>query len=333
MLIGEVAQHSGISARMLRHYDRIGLVSPSERTSGGYREYSESDMRRLFHVEGLRSLGLSLAQIADVIDEQGFDPADMVDSVIERTQEQIAQAQELVQRLEEVRATTPKTWSDVLRTIGLIRGFSASSPSHRQQLALNTVEADQRDVPVLVEAMLRENSEDAAGALQWALARSGDAAVPALAAALGSVDSDRRRRALDALVKFDTPAARRVIMGSTKHEDARIRNRAIITRARHGRRGSVTALVRLISTGQDDVEAADALAEFAVREEQTDQVVAELSKALNTAEPAARRRLVAALGDLPLSATKDLLVALLDDEDRTTALTAGFILDSGFLHP
>ena len=83
MLIGEVAQRSGISARMLRHYDRIGLVSPSERTTGGYREYSESDIRRLFHVEGLRSLGLSLAQIADVIDDRAFDPAVMVENVIE----------------------------------------------------------------------------------------------------------------------------------------------------------------------------------------------------------------------------------------------------------
>ena len=90
---------------MLRHYDRIGLVSPSERTTGGYREYSESDMRRLFHVEGLRSLGLSLAQIADVIDDRAFDPAVMVENVIERMREQITQGRELVQRLEDVQAT------------------------------------------------------------------------------------------------------------------------------------------------------------------------------------------------------------------------------------
>ena len=44
MLIGEVAERSGVSARMLRHYDSLGLVSPSERTSGGYRSYSEADL-------------------------------------------------------------------------------------------------------------------------------------------------------------------------------------------------------------------------------------------------------------------------------------------------
>ena len=56
MRIGEVSRRSGVSARMLRHYDRIGLVQPSERTGAGYRDYSEDDLRRLLQVEALRSL-------------------------------------------------------------------------------------------------------------------------------------------------------------------------------------------------------------------------------------------------------------------------------------
>ena len=60
MLIGEVARRSGVSARMLRHYDSLGLVRPTGRTGGGYREYSGADIRRIFHIESLRSLGLSL---------------------------------------------------------------------------------------------------------------------------------------------------------------------------------------------------------------------------------------------------------------------------------
>ncbi len=58
MLIGEVAERSGVSPRMLRHYDALGLVSPTARTAGGYREYTSDDLRRLFHVESLRTLGL-----------------------------------------------------------------------------------------------------------------------------------------------------------------------------------------------------------------------------------------------------------------------------------
>ncbi|NUT51024.1 MAG: MerR family DNA-binding transcriptional regulator, partial [Saccharothrix sp.] len=60
MLSGDVSRHSGVSTRMLRHYDALGLVRPTGRTVGGYREYSAEDVRRIFHVEGLRSLGLSL---------------------------------------------------------------------------------------------------------------------------------------------------------------------------------------------------------------------------------------------------------------------------------
>ncbi|QGU00942.1 HTH-type transcriptional activator TipA [Corynebacterium kalinowskii] len=327
MLIGEVAQRSGISARMLRHYDRIGLVTPSDRTTSGYREYSESDMRRLFHVEGLRSLGLSLAQITDVIDDRAFDPEAMIDHVIKRTREQITQGQELMQRLEDIHSTAPKTWADVLRTIELVRGLESPSPSHRQQLALKAANPDRRNTSVLVEAMLRENTEDAAGALQWAIARSGDAAIPMLVQALGSSDNEQRRRAFDALVKIDTPVAGRVVMRLTKHEDLRIRNRAIFTRAQLGKKGSITALIGLIITGQYDVEAADALAELALSNGQVGHVMAALTKALKVAEPDARRRLVGALNDLPLDATKETLTSLLDDEDRATALTARFILD------
>ncbi len=57
MLIGEVSRRCGVSTRMLRHYDTLGLVKPTGRTSSGYREYSADDIRRLFHVESLRTLG------------------------------------------------------------------------------------------------------------------------------------------------------------------------------------------------------------------------------------------------------------------------------------
>lgn len=328
MLIGEVAHRSGISTRMLRHYDRIGLVSPSGRSAGGYRDYSEGDMRRLFHVEMLRSLGLSLAQTADAIDDREIEPDVMVENVIQRVREQIVQGQDLVQRLEDVQATAPNTWDDVLHTIGLIKGLESRSPSHRQQLALKTAESDQRDVPVLVAAMLRESTEDAAGALQWAVARRGDSAIPALMHALDSADRDRRRRAFDALVKLGTVAAERAIMGLTKHEDVRIRTRAIISRAKHGKKGSISALIGLIVVGQDDIEAADVITEIALRDGKVEQVVDALAKALSTAEPEARRHLVGALKDLPYDATRETLTLCLDDEDRATALTARFILDT-----
>src|SRR5699024_11215549 len=60
MLIGEVARRSGVSARMLRHYESIGLLAPTERTAVGYREYADADTGRNLRIEGLRKLGMSL---------------------------------------------------------------------------------------------------------------------------------------------------------------------------------------------------------------------------------------------------------------------------------
>ncbi len=99
MLIGEVARRSGVSARMLRHYDALGLVRPTGRTVGGYREYSPADIRRIFHVEGLRTLGLSLSQIARALDDPGFAPATLVGDLIRKTEERLHREQELLDRL------------------------------------------------------------------------------------------------------------------------------------------------------------------------------------------------------------------------------------------
>ena len=82
VLIGDVARRSGVSARMLRHYDSLGLVRPTGRTGAGYREYSSEDIRRIFHIESLRSLGLSLREVGRALDDPGFTPSELVDDLI-----------------------------------------------------------------------------------------------------------------------------------------------------------------------------------------------------------------------------------------------------------
>src|SRR5215471_13739488 len=72
VLIGDVARRSGVSARMLRHYESLGLVRPTGRTVAGYREYSSDDIRRIFHIESLRTLGLSLREVGRALDDPGF---------------------------------------------------------------------------------------------------------------------------------------------------------------------------------------------------------------------------------------------------------------------
>lgn len=61
--ISEAAAFAGVSARVLRHYDEIGLLSPSGRSHAGYREYSDDDLIRLQRIVGYRELGLGLDHI------------------------------------------------------------------------------------------------------------------------------------------------------------------------------------------------------------------------------------------------------------------------------
>jgi DNA-binding transcriptional MerR regulator len=75
--VGRLAEASGLTVRTLHHWDTIGLLSPSQRTTGGHREYTEEDLVRLYQVLALRSLGLPLDTIAVCLDV-GVDPARLV---------------------------------------------------------------------------------------------------------------------------------------------------------------------------------------------------------------------------------------------------------------
>ena len=67
MNIGQAATASGISAKMIRHYEQVGLFPEPGRTDAGYRQYSEKEVHTLRFIRQARDLGFSIQQIGELV--------------------------------------------------------------------------------------------------------------------------------------------------------------------------------------------------------------------------------------------------------------------------
>lgn len=67
MNIGDAAKASGVSAKMIRHYERVGLFPPARRTDGGYRQYGGDQIGTLRFIRQSRDLGFSIEQIRELL--------------------------------------------------------------------------------------------------------------------------------------------------------------------------------------------------------------------------------------------------------------------------
>lgn len=67
MNIGQASKVSGVTTKMIRYYDEIGLVQPASRTESNYREYEDREINELRFIKRARSLGFSMAEITQLL--------------------------------------------------------------------------------------------------------------------------------------------------------------------------------------------------------------------------------------------------------------------------
>ncbi len=325
MLIGEVSRHSGVSVRMLRHYDRLGLVRPATRTAGGYRDYSPDDIARLFRVVGLRALGVPLAGIKTLLDTPGTaEPADMVDELIAQTRQRLSRETELLTLLTRIADAAPTDWEDVLNSVKLLHDLDSDSAALRQRAAL-TAHDGRLSPEALAKAVLAEPDTNVAGTLVWALANSADpAAEAALATGLDSADPEIRRRAVSAITKLSTDTSVELLRRALHDSDRAVADAASLALALRGDTAMLPRLIDMVVDGGHDVDAADAIRNLAHTSATADEIATELGRLLDSdhVDPQARSRLAQALVDLPGEVAAHILDAHTDDRDPAVAALA-----------
>ena len=99
--VGQLAEVTGLSVRVLRHWDELGLVSPG-RTPSGHRRYARDDVSRLYQVLALRQMGLGLKEIAGLLAGENPDPEATLHRHLDAVQREMRRLRDLRDRLAQV---------------------------------------------------------------------------------------------------------------------------------------------------------------------------------------------------------------------------------------
>ncbi|MGY1716365.1 MerR family transcriptional regulator [Geodermatophilus sp. SYSU D01106] len=114
MRIGELAERTGLSLPTIRHYDETGLLSPSARTAGNFRLYSEADYEKLMVIRRMKPLGFTVEQM-----------------------------RQLLVAVEGLRTPEEHTGAERAQLVERLRGFIADATERRDRLQRNLDRADE----------------------------------------------------------------------------------------------------------------------------------------------------------------------------------------------
>jgi DNA-binding transcriptional MerR regulator len=114
---GDLSRLTGVSADTLRHYERLGILPPSQRTNGGYRIYSHAAVERVRLVQRALQLGFSLAELSEILRtrDNGGVPCHRVLTLTEEKLHSLGQQIEELQRTQNYMRKLVRDWRKKLK--------------------------------------------------------------------------------------------------------------------------------------------------------------------------------------------------------------------------
>jgi DNA-binding transcriptional MerR regulator len=158
--IGELARRTGLTVRTLHHYDDIGLLKPATRGESGYRLYGREDIARLYRIQALRRLDVSLADIAALLADEAHGIDDIVARQLGALEQQIRQASALRDHLialqAQLRAQAEPGMDEWLVALeGMVAGTKYFSDDERARLNAPAAEAQRQHKAALTATLQR----------------------------------------------------------------------------------------------------------------------------------------------------------------------------------
>lgn len=139
MNIGEAASASGVSAKMIRYYESIGLIPAAARTGAGYRSYGDRDVQILRFVRRARDLGFPVATIAELLalwsdrDRHSADVKRLALEQVGTLERRIAEMQAMADTLSHL---ADACCGDNRPDCPILEDLGGSAPSHAPQDAM-----------------------------------------------------------------------------------------------------------------------------------------------------------------------------------------------------
>lgn len=149
--IGEIAQTTGFTVRALRHYEEIGLLTPTSRTSAGHRLYGAESIEQLYRISALQRLGLSLSQVQQTLSTNQTDAATLISDHLRAVEERLVVQNRLRSRLVELVKTLGTNEDTTRDLMSILEDMNMSESLVERRIAILVYE----DIEVAHDYLVR----------------------------------------------------------------------------------------------------------------------------------------------------------------------------------